>query len=264
MDDNQIVMWVLFTTLMLLLLVAGIFISIYMAGKRRLQQEVAITQLELTYEKELRKVETEVSEQMMEQFAQELHDNVGHILTCMRITIENKKLDEPEIEQAFLPIEGYLDEAATQLRLLSRSLNTEYIANIGLIAAIQLEVDRINQLRRQKVHWTNNANNLILDHNRELMTFRIFQEMMHNSIKHSQARNISIAIANHNGFELVVTDDGKGFDVQQTVLSPKASGLKNIQKRAQMAGFTCHIDSAPGSGCRYALTENGIATPQNN
>ena len=113
MDDNQIVMWVLFTTLMLLLLVAGIFISIYMAGKRRLQQEVTITQMELTYEKELRKVETEVSEQMMEQFAQELHDNVGHILTCMRITIENKKLDEPEIEQAFLPIEGYLDEAGT-------------------------------------------------------------------------------------------------------------------------------------------------------
>jgi hypothetical protein len=42
--------------------------------------------------------------------------------------------------------------------LLSRSLNTEYIANIGLVAAIQLEVDRINHLRRQKVHWDNNAN----------------------------------------------------------------------------------------------------------
>ncbi len=263
MDDNQIVLGVLFTTLLLLLLVAGIFISIYMAGKRRLQQEVKIAQLELTYEKELRKVENEVSENMMEHFAQELHDNVGHTLTCMRIAIENKKLDEPEIEHTFLPIEGYLEEASQQLRLLSRSLNTEYIANIGLIAAIELEVDRINQLRRQKVHWQNAAGNLSLDHNQELMTFRIFQEMMHNSIKHSQARNITISLANNNGFELIVADDGKGFDVHQIEQSPKASGLKNIRKRAQMAGFTCSIESSPGAGCRYAIAQN-TTTPITN
>lgn len=256
MNDNQIVLGVLFTTLLLLLLVAGIFISIYMAGKRRLQ-------LELNYEKELRKVETEVSEQMMEHFAQELHDNIGHTLTCMRVVIENKKLDLPEMEHTFLPIEGFLEEASQQLRLLSRSLNTEYIANIGLIAAIQLEVDRINQLRRQKVHWSYDADNLLLDHNQELMTFRIFQEMMHNSIKHSQARNITVWLAGNTGFELVVSDDGKGFDVQQTEQSPKASGLKNIRKRALMAGFTCSIESNPGEGCRYSIAQN-TAKPLNN
>lgn len=245
MNNNQIMLGVLLTTLLLLLLVAGIFVAIYMAAKTRAQQELA-------YEKELRQVELEVSENMMAQFARELHDNIGHLLTCMRITIENKKLAEPE-NNAFSAIEGYLDDASTQLRLLSRSLNTDYISNIGLSAAINLEVDRINQLKRSQISLTLADATLEMDKNAELMIFRIFQEMMQNSLKHSKAKNIYVVLFGTPDQLLSVTDDGKGFDVARMLDGNSASGLKNMIKRAQLAGLSCEIISNPGEGCRYTL-----------
>ncbi|PQJ09280.1 hypothetical protein CJD36_018700 [Flavipsychrobacter stenotrophus] len=255
MNDNYIITGILLTTLLLLLLVAGIFISIYIAGRQKMEQEIKITQLELGYEKELRQVETEVSEHMMEHFAQELHDNIGHTLTCTRLAIENKKLDEPQLEDTFSAIENYLGEALNQVKLLSRSLNTDYIANIGIIAAIQLEVNRIEQLKKCTIHWQPNDHDVTMDKNRELMTFRIFQEIVNNALKHANARNLFITLNGGNRFELEVKDDGKGFDRDHILATPKASGLKNVLKRAKMAGLECTIESAPGQGCHYKLRE---------
>ncbi len=255
MGDKQILLGVLFTTLLLLLLVAGIFISIYIAGKHRMQQEIKITQMELSFEKEMRQTENEVSEHMMEQFAQELHDNIGHLLTCMRITIENKKMDNPDNVDSYEPIEGYLDEASEQIKLLSRSLNTEYVKNTGLYDIVQLEVKRINDLKRQTIHLKGELEQLQFGKDVELLVFRMFQEMMNNSIKHSRAKNIYINLASENGFMMEVYDDGKGFDLEKTLNSPRASGLKNIIKRAKMAGMDCKIASSAGNGCRYVLRQ---------
>jgi len=252
MDDN-IVLGVIFITLLLLLLVAGIFISIYTAGKQRMQQEIKIGQMELKYEKELRQVEAEVGEGMMERFAQELHDNIGHVLTCMRITIENKKIDEPLLEAPFMPIENYLEEATEQLRLLSRSLNTEYVSNLGLKGAIMLEVERVKQLNRSRLYCDMEDGSASMDKDKELIAFRIFQEMMHNSIKHSGAKDLHVLFRTIDGLELRVADNGKGFVLEEILNSPRASGLKIMMKRARMAGFECAIDTSPGNGCTYTL-----------
>lgn len=245
LSDNDIVIGTVVTTLFILLLVLGIFIAIYLAGKNRAIQE-------LTYERELRKVETEVSEHLMERVAQELHDNIGHILTCMRITIENKKMDNPD-NNYFAPIEGYLDEASSQVKLLSRSMNTDFITNIGLKSAIMLEVERINHLKRGKIVAKLDGGDTELDKNFELVVFRIFQEMMQNSLKHSKAKNIEIQLNTQPNFELIVKDDGKGFDVQKVIDNGKASGLLNMQKRALFAGLEYQIISSAGNGCTYII-----------
>jgi len=258
MDDKQVILSVVFTTLLLLLLVAGIFISTYIAGRHRMQQEIKIAHLELNFEKEMRKAETEVSENMMQQFAQELHDNIGHILTCMRITIENKKMDSPEMVSSYAPIEGYLDEASDQIRLLSRSLNTDYVNNIGLPAAIELEVKRINNLKRQTIHWETTGSPANIDKNIELLVFRIFQEIMNNSIKHSKAKNIHVQLNTDGGFSLSVRDDGQGFDYEKTINSSRASGLKNILKRAEMTGMKCTVEASVGGGCSYTLRKTAL------
>ena len=252
--DNEIVLGILFTTLFLLLLVAGIFISVSVAARQRMRQEVRLTQLELDYERELRSVEAEVSEQMMEQFAQELHDNIGHSLTLMRVQLENKKYDQPELAPVFQPIEDALTDASQQLRLLSHTLNTEFINNIGLEQAIALEVQKLRQLKRQQVHWTNQFSGaLTLKKDQELVVFRIFQEMIQNVLKHAKCKNIYIQLSDDENALLTVSDDGKGFDAAGTLASPAGSGLKNIIKRAKMAGMQCRIHSTSGSGCRYVV-----------
>lgn len=256
--SNDIAIGIILSTLLILLLIAGVAISFFVASRERSKQQIVLAQTRLNYEKELRKVETEVSEYMMQQFAQELHDNIGHILTCMRLAVENKKLDHPDQQEVFAPFDKYLDEASQQLRLLSRSMNTDYVSNAGLQNAIQLEVERQRQLKKFEIHYDYEGTEIPLDKNQQLMTFRIFQEIIQNAIRHSKAKNIYINLTTVPGFALTIRDDGNGFDVPHILSSLKSSGMKNIIKRAEMADLECAITSGAGTGCSYKLINKRV------
>lgn len=254
MIEKDIVLAIICSTLLILLLIAAVVIVSFISGKKHIQQEMNLAQTKLSFEKELRQVESEVSEYIKSQFAQELHDNIGQLLTAMHIQIENQKIDHPQQAESLKPIEIYLDEVTQQLRLLSRTLNNDYIGHIGLLAAMQLEVDRLRSLKRFQVHWPLIQGGTNLNKNQELMVFRIFQEIIQNALRHSAAKNLYITIDNQNdGFELSVRDDGKGFITEQVLKSQKASGLRNIIKRAQLAGLDCDISSSPGNGSLFTL-----------
>ena len=257
MDNTHFVLAVSITTLLVLILIGGIAASFLMAAKQRDRQQLALSATRLAYERELRRVETEVSEHLAQHFAQELHDNIGHTLTCIRLEVENKKLDHPDIVPHIAPLEQYIDEAAEQLRLLSRSLNTDYITTNGLSNAIRIEIERVKQLKKFNVVYqeSENTNPPLLDKNQELMAFRILQEAVHNALKHAKASKLAISLSYNPQFSLTIEDDGKGFEWESTIGGPKASGLKNIIKRATMAGMNCLVKTTPGQGCQYILTQ---------
>lgn len=254
MAESDVALMVVITTLILLLLVAGIAISLLAINRQRTRQQMELAQARITYEQELRRIEGEVAEQLMEQFARELHDNIGHLLTCIRLEVENKKLDHPTFEPMLRPLEAYLDEATGQLRLLSRSLNTEYVSHIGLVSAISLEAERQRQLKKFVVDWTYDGETITLDKNQQLIVFRMLQEIFQNAIRHSKAKHVSIALV-AQPFQLEVRDDGRGFEKELVLAGGKASGLKNILRRCELAGLDCELISAPGQGCTYTLTK---------
>lgn len=252
--DPNILLAIICSTLLILLLIAIVVIILFISGRQKTKQEMEMTQAKLSYEQELRKVETEVKEQVMGQFAHELHDNIGQLLTAMHIQIENQKLDHPALAEGLKPVEFYLGDVTRQLKLLSRTLNNDYVGQIGLLLALQTEADRLSALRRFQVHFPLMQGTTNLDKNSELMVFRIFQEITQNALRHSAAKNLYIAIDNSaNGFEMTVRDDGKGFDAKQMLASPKGSGLLNIIKRAKLSGLTCEISSKPGEGTLFTL-----------
>jgi two-component system, NarL family, sensor kinase len=263
MEEKDIALAVVCTTLLILLLIAVILIVFIVSGKQRVKQQMLLSETKLNYERELRKAETEVSEEMMAKFAQELHDNVGQLLTAMHIQIENQKIDYPDLAAGFQPIEKYLSEVTQQLRILSRTLNNDYIGHIGLLSAIQLETERLKSLRKFQVHWQTTVGESNLNKNQELMLFRIFQEIIQNGLRHSFAKNLYITVNNSNEkFELNVKDDGKGFDVEKTLQTNKASGLRNIMKRAKLAGFNCKMESSSGNGFSIDLKKiANVETP---
>ena len=79
MLHNDVVLTVLVSTLLILLLVAGVIITMILANRRHVQQEVKMAQMQVEYEKELRAVENEVQEQVLTNVARELHDNIGQL-----------------------------------------------------------------------------------------------------------------------------------------------------------------------------------------
>jgi len=252
--EGEIIIAVITATLLILLLIIILIIVFFVSGKQRMKQEMLLTETKLSFERELRQVETEVSEHVMGQFAHELHDNIGQLLTAMHIQVENQKLDHPELQEGFKPLEIYLAEVSQQLRMLSRTMNTDYIGHIGLFGAMQTEVERLSALKRYRLHWPAVQGKSNLDKNQELMVFRIFQEITQNALRHSAAKNLYIEIKNaEDTFELIVKDDGKGFVREEVLGSQKASGLRNIIKRAMLAGLECEIRSSPENGCLFKI-----------
>lgn len=251
---NDIFITIAFTSLLILLLIAGITIAFFISSRQRTKQLVEVAQLKLGYEQELRKVENEVSEQMQEQFAREIHDNIGQLLTAMHIQIENQKLDHPLLTEGLQPVEIYLNEVTQQLRLLSRTLNTDYIGQIGLISAIRLEIERLSRLRKVQITSRIGEGKLSLEKNQEIMLFRIFQEIIQNLLRHAHATTACIEFfPDDEHFELIIRDDGKGFILENVLQSGRASGLKNILKRSKLAELECMIETSPDKGCKFIL-----------
>lgn len=254
MDSSLLVIFVFYTTLIILALSFVLLVSFIISARKRSKQQIELTQAKLDFEKELRQVETEVSEHIMSQFAQELHDNIGQLLTAMHIQLENQRIDHPQLSEGLKPIGIYLDEVTQQLRLLSRTFNNDYLNHIGLFAAIQTEVDRLRVLKRFKVSYQPPTGTSQLGKNQELMVFRILQEIIQNTLRHASASRFSITIDSANdSFEMRVADNGKGFQLQEILASQKASGLRNILKRARLAGMDCDIQTEPGKGCLFIL-----------
>lgn len=263
MSSTNFIWSILSITLLVMLLVLLVIIVFFISSKKRLRQEMELAQTKLNFEKELRQAETELSEHLMEQFAQEIHDNVGQLLVAMKIQIENQKLDHPEWEEGLKPVEIYLSEVISQLRLLSRTLNKDYVGQVGLMESLQLEVDRLRQLKRFNVILNNEASHSYLDKNQELMVFRILQEIFQNALRHSGASNLVITVDNEEkNFTIKIEDDGKGFDPATIFQSRKASGLRNILKRSRLASMDCSIESTPGKGTRYQLSKMKMAEPK--
>ncbi|MEZ5172154.1 MAG: ATP-binding protein [Bacteroidia bacterium] len=190
----------------------------------------------------------------MSYLSRELHDHVGHTLLNMQLIIENRKLDNPEEYKNLMPFESLLNEAGDQLRQLSRSLNQEYLSRLSFQEAINKEMERLSEFSTMEVKYIPGTVKYgSLDRDQLLMSYRIFQEIINNIIRHSQASSFTVR-SNNQDYLLKVEDNGKGFHTEQILASGKASGLRNIMKRAALAGLELDIQSAEGRGTTITLS----------
>ncbi len=252
MTDQQIILAVVFTTLALLLLVAGIAITFFISVRQKLEQQMKMKQVALEYQQELRTAESEVAEAVRAHLSREIHDNIGHLLTYLRLQLENKLLDYNHLEPELQPLVKTTEAISQQLRMLSRTLNPEYIKDQTLDSILKQEADRIQQLKKIQVHWNRLEQWVMPSKEQQLFIFRIYQEILHNVLKHSQAKNLFIEVGGARGTCLRVRDDGRGFDFDTSMEG--ANGLKNILRRAELSGLDCKINTAPGKGCEVVLS----------
>jgi signal transduction histidine kinase len=255
---NDIAFTIVVTTLLILLLIAGVIITFFLANRRHVQQEVKMALMQTNYEKELRAVENEVQEQTLNNISRELHDNIGQLLTLMRIQIEQEKLDKPDAMATLAPIDATLTDTIQQVRLLSHSLNSDILEQNGLLQMIEQETNRLRQFKKISINMEHDGTEPALNKDQRIMAFRIFQELITNMLKHARAKNIYVQLKAKEKFSLLLSDDGQGFDLQQTIQSGGGAGLKNMTKRAALANLHFHIDTAIGKGSTFTLSETNI------
>jgi signal transduction histidine kinase len=220
--------------------------------------ELRRTQAQLI-QQELLKSQIEIQEQTLKSVSEEIHDNVGQVLSLLKLNIsmmnpyESKDLDEKITDSKQLVSKAILD-----LRRLSKSLNTDYISEVGLIPSIELELEQIKKVGKYKTELQISGQVLHLDKHKELILFRIFQEALNNIIKHAQATSIMVClIYKENTLVMEIIDDGQGFDLAKSIEDcngiKTGIGIKSIQNRANLLGANFDIQSSTGKGTRINI-----------
>ena len=212
-------------------------------------------QLQAAFKQELLKTQLEVQEQTLNYISTEIHDNITQVLSFVKLTLANVASGtEGEKKTKLNETRELVAQTITDLRDLSKSLSFEHIASLGLAQTIETEVERINKSGLLYVSLELDGTPYSLGDQHELVLFRIFQESLNNTLKHSGAKYFKIVLRYHSDFfNLSLEDDGSGFSVQ--VLDNKlGSGLKNIKNRAALIGGAATIESSPGKGCCIKIT----------
>lgn len=243
----------------IIFLIAPLFLIIYVVSynrKKKKHQEEKLL-LQKTFENELLKSQIEVQEQTLKTIAYDLHDNIGQLLSITAITLSSIDLnntDKTTEKLAF--IEDLTTRSIKEVKALSRLLHGEELVNRGLAAAIEFELEWLQRSDKFKINFDKrNLGSFNADSGKETILFRLFQEIINNIIQHAKATEIFITLEQiENSFQLTIRDNGKGFDVEETLKRKNGMGLHNITKRAAMINGTAFINSAPGNGSEIIVT----------
>jgi signal transduction histidine kinase len=237
------------STLLLLGVLMISFLILYRSRHRKLIRERE--QLKLSYERELLKSQLEIQEQTFRHISQEIHDNIGQMLSLARLNISTMDPTQPTgMEQKISDSKKLVSQAIYDLRNLSHGLNTDYVADMGLARAIEHELEMIRKSSDQETVFQTEGDVYRLDKQREVIIYRIVQETLNNILKHAASRKIIIHLHYRpEEITLTITDNGKGFDLTPLDLDKSFGlGIKNMHNRARLMGARFQISSTLGEG----------------
>jgi len=242
-------------TLLLLGVLMISFLILYRSRHRKLLHERE--QLRLSYERELLKSQLEIQEQTFRHISQEIHDNIGQVLSLARLNISTMDPAQPtSLEQKITDSKKLVSQAIYDLRNLSHGLSTDYVTDLGLARAIEYELEMIRKPGGQETVFQTEGDTYRLDKQQEVIIYRIVQETLNNILKHAASRKIIIHLQySLDEFTLSITDNGKGFDL--TLLNHSTSyglGIKNMHNRARLMGARFQISSTLGEGTNVVVT----------
>ncbi|HEY0678014.1 MAG TPA: sensor histidine kinase [Chitinophagaceae bacterium] len=237
-----------------LLLVGFILTILFLYQRRQHRQEQELTKMKDLYDRELLQSQLEIKEATLKTIAQELHDNIGQMLTVVKFSLAGIRLvpHDPNFE-TIQESKQMLNKAIYDLSDLTKSMHTDRIAQIGLVEAIRFEMEMLAKMKLFETSFTLSQGTYHFDAQKEIFLFRIFQEILNNTIKHSKASRVDVSVlcSEDDRFSFIVKDDGLGFDVQEKQHSGSrvaGVGLKSMVNRAKLIGAVVNIESEPGKG----------------
>ncbi|MGV3630355.1 MAG: histidine kinase [Bacteroidota bacterium] len=165
----------------------------------------------------------------------DLHDSLGQELNAMKMYLNAMKymdMKSVKYKKSIENIHNMLDESVNLVREITNDLTPNSFARTDLVSSIKALTDRLNLTGGVKISTIVSKKAIHLkDKNDELIIYRIIQEFLNNSVKHSQAENIYIKISkagNSNSVTFSLRDDGVGFDMEKV---DNKNGILNIVHR---------------------------------
>ena len=239
-----------FDALVLFVLFAGVVAAVRFTEKKKFQRRLQRAEQERALEQERSRI------------AQDLHDDLGSLLTRISLLggLLNADKDHPELVAAHAGKISHsadqtvraLEEIVWAVRPGSDSLQSlvEYIAHF----ATELFAESPTRCR---LDLPADVPSRPLPPDVRHNIFLIAKEALTNVLKHAGGSVVHVQVkTDGKNFKLVIADDGRGYDPNTTATNGEHNGLINMRRRAESVGGQLHLTSEPGKGARVEFTVN--------
>lgn len=242
----------------MLLLALSIFFFFVTYQKKMLKKQLELNETKAKQQEEILLNTISAQEKERKRIARDLHDEVGAMLSVVKLNVGRieKKSEESIAKELAAETKTYIDEVITQVRRISRALLPPSLDKLGLFFALEELSNWVNKADQLKIVCWKSGEQFRFDNKKELAVFRIVQELLNNAIKHSEATNIYIntRFSPNNNLMISITDNGKGFNLEEKVNT--GLGLKNLESRTQIIGARFKMKSKPGKGTTAIICLN--------
>ncbi|MBI4810792.1 MAG: sensor histidine kinase [Ignavibacteriales bacterium] len=260
--------WLIIVGTTALLLISSIFIfTVYFNQKRFIASqkeklkilEEGKQQLQESHKK-LRQLAAHlqsVREEERARIAREIHDELGQLLTVMKMDIAllSKKLPSlsagsksEETTSDLKSMSELVDTTIKSVRRIATELRPEILDELGLKEAIEWEAQVFQTRTRIKCVFISEIDDITLDHERSTAVFRILQETLTNVARHAEATQVNLYLQQSDGnLVLRVADNGRGITAQEAT-GNKSLGLLGMRERVLLFGGEVIIEGESGKG----------------
>ncbi|HEU4903656.1 MAG TPA: PAS domain S-box protein [Flavisolibacter sp.] len=218
-----------------------------------------IKELETNLLKERRANEHDMARSLLEAqerertyIGQELHDNIGQIITTARLVVDMIHSDSPEQRKLQQKCRDMLNDALNEIRKLSNEMALPELKANGIQEAIASLLQDFQLVTSINIVYENAVDELeALEMYKKIALFRILQEQLKNIVKHAKANNVFIQVRHKHGLvELEIKDDGVGFHTGRV---RRGVGLSSLFERTKLCNGNMKIESSPGKGTRLLM-----------
>lgn len=229
-----------------------VFINLYRKAQLTLQLE------RQKFHQELLQTEVEIREHTLENIARDLHDNFGQIASLIKINLNLLSNDISSSDQLRIAeSKDLLTNLIGDIRVLSASLSAENIKQRSLGDLISSDLTRVERTGAMKTDFENIADFGLLKPEVKIFLYRMFQEMINNILKHSEAHVVHVFFGQVKSHLILdVKDDGIGISADQLKLANHGltgNGLLNIKERCKIIGAEVIFSSVENKGTQICI-----------
>jgi len=226
------------------------FVALYRKRHNFFLQEKEL--MEIRHTQILMESQLELQESIFTQISREIHDNIGQLLSLVRLNINT--IDVKNLEQKLAFTDELLGRAIGDLRNLSHKLNTAYILDAGLVAAVGKLLESLERTGQFAISFAPGDIRPDLSDENTIILFRIIQEIVNNIVKHAAAKSVSCKMEKEEEkIRISIEDDGRGFDAASLNSSDTGIGISNMFQRAKLIPASIQLSSTIEKGTRFTI-----------
>ncbi|MBO3700342.1 tetratricopeptide repeat protein [Fabibacter sp. E12] len=183
--------------------------------------------------------------------AKDLHDGIGVLLTSVKLRLTNFQ-DKVEAKEDFKNSLEQIDNACTEVRRISHNMIPASLTKLGLQEAILDLLDNVQASTDILIEEALNYEEGAYDESKEVLIYRVVQELINNSLKYADPTKLSIELAkSKQDYILTYKDDGKGFEKSKV---KSGLGLRSIASRVDILKGKLTFETSPGQGAIFNIT----------